>query len=395
MKIQLLEKKDLLAAKALWGYAFEKNEPFYSWYFDEVAKPQNILGIFDENKLVSCLQLNPYRLYVNNTVYDTSYIVGVITDPGCRNKGLMKKLMSSAIEEMHRRHQAVSILMPFDTGFYRPYGWELYCSQLRYEIPVEVLKDISSKKGAFSSIQPDQDIDGLDSIYRQFLHQHQGYVLRSNENWAHILQDLSCDGGHGYLLKNDEGESLGYILYFVKDGKLSVKEVCAISWEAYRSIFGFMLSHSSQIKTVEWNGPSDDLMYLMLRDTLQPEYTNSIRIVPFMAGRVIDVKKALEESRFDSSLSCSFTMKITDTYAPWNDKVFHVHIKDGTANVTDTSAESPDMVCSINTFSQLFFGAFGMDEAIFYQGMIVNNPSIRPNLSKVFFKKQNYINEYF
>ncbi|WZL73515.1 GNAT family N-acetyltransferase [Clostridiaceae bacterium 35-E11] len=395
MFTRLLTEKDRSAAKALWGYAFETDEPFYTWYFKEIFKPENALGIFVEDQLICYLQLNPYKVQLRGQSFDTSYVVGVITDPGYRNKGLMRILLPKALEEMKQRNHFVSILMPFDTSFYRPYGWELCYSQRSYEVPLSTLHSLSQREGFWERIYPGMNVDDLHHVYQHFLKQQHGYIERSHKGWDAILKDLMYYGGYAYLLRDHESQPVGYILYFLKDGKFTVREVAYTNHWAQKSIFGFMYSHKSQATTAVWPAPLTDKTYLLLRDTIKPKPTNTISVYPFMCSRIVDMKETLTHCRFEENLDTSFTIKIEDIYAPWNEGAFRIDIQDGRASILSLDTDETDLSCDINTLAQLIFGAFSVEESMALDKLTVHEPSIVEQVSKVFTPKNNFINEFF
>ena len=394
MNIKLLEKKHIPAAKVLWGYAFEKNEPFYSWYFDEVFTPENTLGVFLEDQLVSCLQLNPYDLVLRNSHFPCSYIVGVITAPEFRNRGFMKPLLEEALREMRRRNHSLSILMPFDTSYYQPYGWELCYTQLRYEVPPESLKKLSRAGGFFSRISPEEDFRPIAAVYGQFLIQYQGYISRSHRDWINLLKDLYCDNGYALLLRDDQGQPVGYILYYLQEQQLYAKEIAYITQWAQKSIFDFLYRHKAQVERISWTAPMGDPTYLYLRDTITPKPTNTIKILPFMAGRVVDVKIALENSHLDPSVAGEFSMTLEDSSAPWNHGKFLIDIDKGIPQVSPYAGEATDLCCTINTFSQLFWGAIDIHQAISLDLVQVQQEKLSL-LSRIFQRHNNFINEFF
>jgi predicted acetyltransferase len=383
------------AAKALWRYAFESQEPFCSWYFDEVLVPENLVGIFIENDLAACLQLNPYRLWLNGNSFDASYVVGVITNPAYRHRGLTKGLMTAAIEEMNNKNHGISILMPFDTGFYSIYGWELCYSQLRYEVPMDMLKSFGHTLGNFTSVNVLDHGNALQNIYTAYLKNSHGYIQRSPRDWEVLVQDLHHDGGYGYLLLDDTGSPGGYIFYFLKDGVFNVREWAYNSHWAKKSLIHFIYRHKSQASTAVWPAPVGDLDFLFLRDTIKPTHTNNIRILPFMAGRVINVKQALENCRFSEDIHLSFTMEISDIYSPWNHGIFSVVIQGGIPSVQGVKGVQPDLSCSINSFSRLFFGAIGLEQALFMEEILLHTSRLCRDLEKIFQQRNNFINEYF
>ncbi|QXM06810.1 GNAT family N-acetyltransferase [Crassaminicella indica] len=397
MIAKLLTKKDIPAAKKLWGYAFETDEPFYSWYFEEVFSPKNAVGIFNKGQLISYLQLNPYTIYLNGASFEASYVVGVITSPEYRNKGLMKILLPKAIEEINKRNHSVSILMPFDTTFYSPYGWELCYRQLKYTVPIDIVGHFASgeKYGNFHKIDINKDFEALNIVYDSFLKNYHGYVKRNRKNWDYILKDLQYYGGYACLLRDQKNNPIGYILYFLKDKKFIAKEIAYTNIKAQKSIFSFIYSHKSQAVAVQWSAPYNDPTQLFLRDTIQPEPTNNLRIYPFMCGRIINFKDAIENSSFSKDINFSFSIRIKDSYAQWNNNTFIIKISNGKASVKKSNTASADMVCDINIFTQLFFGAISIDQAVFLEKVTINNQAILKNFSKSFHFKNNYINEFF
>ncbi|AOT70211.1 GNAT family N-acetyltransferase [Geosporobacter ferrireducens] len=394
MHIKLLDKKHIPAAKVLWGYAFEKNEPFYSWYFDTIFQPENALGVFLEDHLVSCLQLNPYDVVLKNNRFPCSYVVGVITAPEFRNRGLMKPLLEEALREIQRRNHGLSILMPFDTGYYQPYGWELCYTQLRYEVPAESLKRLSKSGGFFSKISSASDLPSMDAVYRKFLTQYQGYISRTHRDWQNLLEDLYCDGGYAVLLKDSQSQPAGYILYYLKDQRIFAKEMAYTTAWAQKAIFDFLYRHKAQVDQISWTAPMGDNTCLYLRDTLTPKAANTIKILPFMAGRVVDVKLALENSRFDGAVTGEFSMEIEDLSAPWNHRKFIICIDKGVAQVSSYSGNETDLRCTINTFSQLFWGAVDIQQAISLDLVQIKQEK-QSLLSQIFLKQNNFINEFF
>ena len=61
------------------------------------------------DEIVSSLQLNQYKIKLNDKIYDTSYVVGVSTFPQVRGRGYMKNIMDFSLKEMYKRGQLVSI----------------------------------------------------------------------------------------------------------------------------------------------------------------------------------------------------------------------------------------------------------------------------------------------
>lgn len=394
MEVRFLHEIDISRAKELWGYSFENEEPFFSWYFNEVFRPENTIGLFENNQLMSCLQMQPYTLNFNGTLLDATYIVGVVTAPEYRGNGAIKKLIPRAIKEINDRGHCISILMPYDTTFYNKYGWGLCYSQIKYEIPIDILSKYGERRGIFFPIDLN-DIDELNRIYKLYLKKNHGFVERDLRNWEILLKDLKADGGYAFILRDTDGVPLGYIFYIIRKDKIYIRELAWVNENAKKSLLFFISSHSAQVLKVEWNAPISDITYLQLRDTITPKSTNMVRIVPFMCGRVINVKESLTRCRFNERINFSYTLKINDKYAEWNNKTFSIEIDKGNPKVFETELDKVDMECDIKTFSQLYFGTLSISEALEIDGIMLYSDNKVRSLEEIFNKKNNFINEYF
>lgn len=391
MEIKKLNKQDFSKAKDLWAYAFETDEPFYSWYYDTVYDPNNCIGIYDDD-LVSYLQLNPYVIRLHNRDFHCSYVVGVITAAEYRNRGAMKNLLPESLKLMNDKGHYISILMPFDTDFYSTYGWELTYSQLNYTVNIEQIKKFRSKSGDFKRLSLSSDFSDLNHIYESYLSSYEGYVKRHKGEWNYIMKEVDSYGGHMYILYINE-KPCGYIFYYIENKTFSIREMAYTNLDSMNNLFSFIYSHTSQANKVSWPAPLEDKLHLKLKDTIKPDYSNDIKLRPFMCTRVVNVKKAIEHCYFHES--CEFNFTIDDTYAPWNNNTYNVLVKNNKATVTVVDSCESDFEMNINTFSQLFFGSMDINEALFFENIQVKNMNKIYEFNKIFNKKKLFINEYF
>lgn len=389
MNFRIVTEEDKEAVKWLWAYCFENHEPFYSWYFSQYYQNENTLGGYQENQLISCLQLVPYQLFLRGQFLATSYIIGLATYPQARRGGVVKELLKEALEEMRRREHYISILMPFNAGFYYPYQWETCYHHYKYIIPLNDLQGISKPWGDFVLVKGKEGITKLQKIYKKFTADKHGYVVRTEMNWRYLLEEHWGEGGFVYLLEKD-GKAKGYIMYFLRQNKALIKEMAYTSLEAQKAIFQFLYNHRSQVKTLEWNAPLDDLTYFLL-----PDPKNGIRLFPFMTGRVVDVAKALETISYPRGINEKVSFKIEDNLAFWNNQTFSLEVRDGKGYVEAQGKKDGEISCSIGAFSQLLFGRLSGEELGEMGKLEVTYPKKLEILDKIFPKCNNYINEYF
>lgn len=388
MDFRIAGRKDREAFKRLWSYAFNGDEPFYSWYFTDYYNPLNALGGWQDGELRSCLHLHPYDLFLRGSVMPASYIVGVAADPAARQGGGSRYLLAAALREMRQRGHYVSILMPSKAGFYYPFDWRLCYHHLKYVLPLDDLKP-GAKPGSFYPAAA-KDIAALDAAYRRFVDGKHGYVVRAEQNWLHLLGEHANDQGYTYCLEIDN-QPAGYIMYMFRGDRILVKEMVYIDQAARQALFGFLYSHRSQAKTVEWNAPLDmaDGTLFTLFDPKQ-----DIRVFPFMAGRVVDVAQALAAARYPAG-KYQLKLKIEDGLAPWNNQTFNLSISDRQAVIEAAGPAESEASCSVGALSQLFFGRLGAADLERQGKLQTSTPRVLDLLDKLFPLCDNFINEYF
>ena len=85
----------------IWDYCFNDGPKFTDYYFNNKYKNYNTIVVEEEAEIVSSLQLNQYRIQLNNQIYNTSYVVGVSTLPEARGRGYMKYMMEFMLNELY------------------------------------------------------------------------------------------------------------------------------------------------------------------------------------------------------------------------------------------------------------------------------------------------------
>ena len=67
--------------------------------------------------------LNPYEMMFCGEKVKTNYIVAVATRADCRHQGMMRSLLQASLQEMYRRKETFTWLMPAAEAIYRPFGF--------------------------------------------------------------------------------------------------------------------------------------------------------------------------------------------------------------------------------------------------------------------------------
>lgn len=393
MEIRYAKEEEIESIKEIWSYCFNDTESFMKYYFNDKYKSENTVVALDEGKIISSLQLNQYKLLLNSKVYNTSYVVGVSTLPEGRGAGYMNKVMKFTLNELYKKGQLVSILMPIDYRLYRRFGYEHCYDQIEYTINTDDLKNFkSSGKMIKSNLS---QIDDLIRIDRTFLNEVNGNVLKDEHYYENLFKEIQSEDGFLYIHEGNEKD--GYIVYFLQEDKLFVRELFYKNIDALKSMLKFIYNHNTQCKIVTISTPTID----KIRFILDNPKDSDIKIKPFMMGRVINVKKFIEDIDIEKDINSSFNLLIEDKFIDENNGLFKIYIQNKKVSVEQLDkkgAEKPqedfDIKLDINTLTQLSFSYIDVNEAIFLNDIKDVSEETLETLNCIFSKKNNYINEY-
>ena len=387
MNIRYAIEKDLENIKDIWDYCFGDDEGFVNYYFDNKYKPENTILIEENDELMSSLQLNQYKINLNNKIYDTSYVVGVSTYPNARGKGYMKDMMDFALNELYKKDQLVSLLMPIDYRLYKKYGYEHCYDQIEYKLNIEELKQFKIV-GDFEKIT-NNHINYMMDIYNEFLLNTNGYVVRDKNYYENLFKEIKCENGHMYIHKEENYE--GYIIYFIMEDTMFIREICYKNISSLKSMLKFIYNHNTQCKKVTIMSPVID----SIRYILPNLKTSEINIKPFMMGRVINLEKFLNTLSIECNDLDGVYIEIIDNQIKENNNVFEIRVKDNKVKAIKSNKKA-DIGLSINYISQLAFSYIDIEKVLFLENITKTKENTKAiNLLKsIFSKKENYINEY-
>lgn len=386
MSIRYAKKSDKDQVISLWNYCFEDGEDFVKYYFENVYDENNTLVIEENSEILSSLQLNKYKIKLRNNDYNVSYVVGVSSKPEIRGLGYMKKLMVYTLEEIYKSGEIVSLLMAIDYRLYKRYGFDHCYDQIQYNIKTEELSKFKlTSKLRRASLE---DAKILADIYMEAMKNLNGYAIRDEEYFERFIKEIESENGYVYI--NEENS---YIAYYIQGDTFFVRELIYNDISSLKSILAYIYNHNTQCKKTVINSPLDDKIKLIL-DNLK---TCEIKLIPFMAGRVINVAKYLEsiDLKDIGDIPCeSIKIKVLDKYIEQNNNIFDVSIVDNKVKVEMTQ-ENCDLELDINSITQLAFSYLNIDEIFMINEIDRNSLSVNQNklLNILFEKRTNYIDE--
>ena len=384
MNIRFASECDQNNIMEIWNYCFNDGPKFTEYYFNNKYKNYNTIVVEEEANIVSSLQLNQYKIKLNDKEYSTSYVVGVSTLPEVRGRGYMKHIMDFTLNELYKKDQLVSILMPIDYRLYRKYGYEHCYDQIEYEINMEYLRGFKSlgslKKASLNHINE------MINIEESFLENLNGIVVRDENYYKNLFKEVESEDGHIYIHENEGSD--GYIIYFINGESIFVRELYYKNINALKGMLRFIYNHNTQCKKVNITSPVDD----KIRFILSNPRTVTMKLKPFMMGRIINFKSFLESLNIEGNNQSSLIISLKDDYIKENNKIFKITLENNQLSVEEGKFDY-DVEFNINTISQLAFSYISAKEAYLLNNLKENKEAIE-FLDLIFTKKENYINEY-
>ncbi|MFO7294729.1 MAG: GNAT family N-acetyltransferase [Clostridia bacterium] len=383
MEIRFAGPDDMAQIKRLWEYCFDDPPEFVNWFFSRRYKDQNTLAVYEGGSIRCALQLLPYKIMLRDQPLKTSYLVGLSTWPQYRGRGNARALIRHALEIMRMRQEWVSILLPFRYDFYRKHGWEICYHHLMYRGGREMLGPAG--KILEDIIPADKgQIHLMNMCYQKFMKAYNGYVMRNEDDWDRWLDDLYIAGGTGYIAVKDS-QAIGYVLFEISNRQCKVRELIYTSPEAQKALMRLIANHYSQIDSIVWNAPPDDISYMDMPDPRGMMYKQ-----PYVMGRIVDVGQALRILK--PLREVELNIQVIDPLLEWNNGVFSLRNAGGAMEVSSSDA-SPQAVIPVTTLAQLLWGYITPAQAKKQGKLDVNDQRAMDHLETIFTPAVNYIIE--
>ncbi len=387
MNFRLAGEQDRGLVESLWDYCFEHREdPFFQWYFTNFYKPEQVLMGFQGDQMACLTHLNPYTLNLRGRQIPTSYIVGLATHPAARRGGVGGKLLTAALKEMKRRGHYINILMPSKAGFYQPYGYELYCHQWKETMPLDALRPLTDRTLHYGFITSPDEWTYLAPVYDAYTRNLSGYAVRDEQSWRSHISAQLAEGNIAVCLDGDR--PVGYLFYQLGEPIIVSGEFVYATAKGKKGLLNYIYNHRSQGDTFQWNEGIHDQSYRFYPDGKQGHET-----MPFMTGRIVDVKGALEELPYRAEGRLTF--RTDDPLADWNTGIWRLTVQDGTARVEKRpDDETPDAVMPVGTLALLVFGAMDVSDLVFNEKIQGTDQALE-TLQALFPTEKCYINEWY
>ncbi|TBL67925.1 GNAT family N-acetyltransferase [Paenibacillus thalictri] len=308
-------------------------------------------GCFLDGRLAAKMAVFDLETWIAGKRFAMGGVAGVATWPEYRRGGMVARMLFRVLEKMKRNGQTISYLHPFEYPFYRKYGWEMLTEYKRYELDASQLPSLPAQEG--SVVRPKEPVSVIAGIYEKYASRYSGTLARSGEWWQDRVYNKGKVTTAVYV--NPQGDASGYIIYKVKDRIMSIQELVWLDEQAWRGLWKFIANHDSMMDKVKLQAPMDDRLPARLGNPRCKQET-----VPYFMARIVDVPAFLNEYPFAAlSGQEGLTLRIEDSFLPWNNGVFRLDIAgDGTvrAGQAEEDGQDADAVCDIQTLTTMLIG---------------------------------------
>lgn len=346
---------------------------------------QEILGIFDGEKLASKLHIRPYEIFQHGRKIKMGGVASVSSYPEYRRQGHVKELMTRALEIMKKNGQLLSFLHPFSIDFYRKFGWELFVDEKILTIDKGDLSFRNEQRiGSLKRLGKGEWHEDLQAVYEKYAGRCTGMLARDDVRWKEqvIVDTIPV------IFYSDEDRPEGYLLYKkIRDNKMIVKEFIVLNQQARRELWNFVCQHDSMVDKVEIvTSVHEPLPFIMKNPRVK------IEVAPYFMGRIVDVESYLKQYSWAAD-SQAIRLNVLDDYAPWNHGLFEISPQ-SSRRVSEVVKDQHTLTLTINTLSALLLGYKTVTELV-EVGLIQGNEEEMRRLERVIPKQLTYFPDFF
>ena len=355
--------------------------------------PDWTVGAFIDGRLVADVRTIPMARRINGS----ATLFGAIGPVAClsayRRQGHVGKLLRLALERMREQGIPLSGLFTPHDALYARFGWERSEARKQYYLrPSDIRMRVKGAPGTIEAVAPD-DWQRLDAIYRRYAGPRNGPLHRVEPWWRqNVLRHWEeTTGGLGdneaFVWKNANGQDEGYLSYYSRTmprtgqfvpWEVVVRDFVSLSGDAYLSLWQHLLAHDIATRLAV-HVPVEDPFADLVEDPRKVE-------LPRAEGpmiRVVDLERVLSRRPFVGSRPASFTMRVTDPAASWNEGVWRIDAGEGQVQIERKDGD-PDVELNAGTLAPLYTGFMRPDVAAGVGLLKVNRAKALEDMRDVF-----------
>lgn len=388
MLLRKLEVSEHPRTRALWESVFAEDTKAFLDYYYYVKTRENEIYIIEEEEIVSMIQLNPYELQIQKQMSECHYVIGVATEKEYRGRGYMRDILLKSMEEMYRRKEPFTFLMPAAEAIYSPYDFRFVYRQRQgilthKDLPASEVSEAIQMKDARVS-----DCDVLSEFFQKQIAPHyQVIAAHSPEYYRTMIQEQQSQDG-GVCVLREEAKVVGVFAYS-NEGEWEVREpVCLPGYE--NALVAAIKEICCDQKEIACFGCEE----LFLEKLESVKYKNMIMV------RILHLETLLQmlQVKDGEELHCSFA--VLDPWIIQNNRIWHLETGKETSEagavrsnqVWVRETEDSQGVLTIGALTSFLFGYKSIEEICEEEDVILTE-SLKCELQKIEVLDRIFLNE--
>ena len=337
-------------ARKLYEEIFDEDSPAFVDYYFRVKAAENEIFVVENEKqeILATLHLNPYKMMFCDERVKTNYIVAVATRADCRHQGMMRSLLQASLQEMYRREETFTWLMPAAEAIYRPFGFRFIYEKNKMTVTADVLQRAETDENW--QIHSDQEVSG--DIFceeakkedlaelacfaeKQLSKLAEVYTVHDIAYFEQRMQEVGCEGGSLILIRKEK-EICGYFLALKKDG------------EAWEIVVQDAVQKKAFQAVLHWFGASEEKCTFTAFPQIWERYAQSENL-PAIMGRIVHLERFVCCLKIKKEQE--WKIRLTDSLIPENNGYFIIKtgIEGGSLiRVENLSEKEKKMFCSMD-----------------------------------------------
>ena len=337
-------------ARKLYEEIFDEDSPAFVDYYFRVKAAENEIFVVENEKqeILATLHLNPYKMMFCGEKAKTNYIVAVATRADCRHQGMMRSLLQASLQEMYRREETFTWLMPAAEAIYRPFGFRFIYEKNKMTMTADVLRRAETDENW--QIHSDQEVSGdifceeakkedlAELAYfaeKQLTKLAEVYTVHDIAYFEQRMQEVGCEGGSLILIRKEK-EICGYFLALKKDR------------EAWEIVVEDAVQKKAFPAVLHWFEASEEKCTFTAFPQIWEQYAQSEN-VPAIMGRIVHLERFVCCLKIKKEQE--WKIRLTDSLIPENNGYFIIKtgIEGGSLiRVENLSEKEKKMFCSMD-----------------------------------------------
>jgi predicted acetyltransferase len=314
-------------------------------------------GRFVDGRLASSASWYPFEMYLGGKRTVVAGLASVVSAAETRRQGHVRALLSHGLEMLRDQDIAWCLEYPFDTRYYRRFGWETVANGSFVEVPIERFRRFDSP-GTIQRVEPDDtSLGAIQRIHSAWASAYNFTMARTDSirpHWERILDgDPWHDDDARFVFLSEHAYCVLKISSKAGAETLLLLDYAFETPAGRETIFAFMNHFAGQVDTVRLQLATDDPLAL--------EWSNFTVAHPHpLHARIVDAAQAL--TGWQTAEDFAFAIEVRDDFCEWNNATFAVAVEDGLTVARRVDAEA-DLSADIRGLAQVLSGSVSASAA--------------------------------